>query len=70
VDPVWYPLDVCWAAFVRGSIERWIWLFAVIAAFPVPPAFVQYFQHQLLSFIEAFAPTTPAFAVKSLVCVA
>ncbi len=70
MDPVAYPFSTCWGAFVRGSIERWIWLFVVIAAMPVPGAFTQYIHDQLSAFLEAFAPDAPAFALKSIVCIA
>ncbi len=49
-------------------MERWIWMFVVIASLPVPPAFVHYCQDQLMAFVNAFVagegqvPVIPALS--------
>lgn len=67
VDPTAYPFTACWSAFCRGGPERWIWVFAMIASFPVPTAAVQYFHDQLLAFIDAHEPQD-VYVLKPVVC--
>ena len=64
-----FPLDVCWASFVRSSIERWMYLFVLMANWGVPNNFVQYFHDQLNAFVQAFAPEATSFSLKSIVCI-
>ncbi|KAI8585863.1 hypothetical protein BDZ88DRAFT_431321 [Geranomyces variabilis] len=49
-----YSWDECWTAFCEGGIERWIFVFAIMAGWPaVPGPAIAYFQNQVLAFIEA-----------------
>jgi hypothetical protein len=48
-----YPFEACWRSFCRGGVERWIWLFTVLASMSLPPKAIQYFHDQLLAFIDA-----------------
>ncbi len=68
VDGGAYPIEVCWERFCRGGGERWIWLFVVIAALPIPAKAVQYFHDQTLAFIECHGDY-PVYELKSLVCI-
>eukprot|EP00762_Andalucia_godoyi_P008130 ANDGO_02170.mRNA.1 aminoglycoside phosphotransferase len=65
-----FPWDACWEIYSRGSIERWIWLFGVVASLPaVPVVAIQYFHDQLCAFIEAFGDMdTGSYPLKLVVC--
>jgi hypothetical protein len=53
-----YSFDDCWAAYVRGGAQRWVWLFCVLTT--LCPDFVnQYFHDQLAAFLEDHS-VTPA----------
>eukprot|EP00026_Physarum_polycephalum_P009343 Phypoly_transcript_09463.p1 GENE.Phypoly_transcript_09463~~Phypoly_transcript_09463.p1 ORF type:complete len:431 (+),score=72.72 Phypoly_transcript_09463:104-1396(+) len=48
-----YPFSTCWERFCMGGPERWIWLFVIMIQMPaVPVPLNEYFQDQLLGFIE------------------
>ncbi|KAF9962310.1 hypothetical protein BGZ72_007363 [Mortierella alpina] len=48
-----YPFETCWKAFLRGGVEKWIWMFAILCSYPgMPGSLVQYLHDQLLAFIE------------------
>ncbi|CAO3573420.1 unnamed protein product [Mortierella alpina] len=48
-----YSFETCWKAFLRGGVEKWIWVFSILANHPgMPASLVQYFHDQLLAFIE------------------
>lgn len=50
-----YPWTRCWKDFCRATIERWTFLFAVLAGFDgVPGALVTWFHDNLLSFVQTF----------------
>jgi hypothetical protein len=50
-----YPWARCWKDFCRATIERWTFLFAVLAGFDgVPGVLVTWFHDNLLSFVETF----------------
>ncbi|CAM9483000.1 unnamed protein product [Discosporangium mesarthrocarpum] len=68
VDPGAYPLEQCWDDFCRGGVERWIWVFSVLAVFPrVPEGLVKYFHDQLLAFIQAFGGGRTYYQLKPVV---
>lgn len=48
-----YPFSQCWASFCTGAVERWIWMFCLMASWPaVPPKLTKYFHDQMMAFIE------------------
>ncbi|GIQ83631.1 protein of unknown function DUF227 [Kipferlia bialata] len=47
-----YPMDKCWERFCLDGASRWVWLFAMLTGFPMPPAALQYFHDQFLRFVE------------------
>lgn len=51
LDPSVYTFEQCWSEYVRGGIERWIWLLAILTAM-CPDSMVQYFHDQLFAFME------------------
>lgn len=51
VDAVEYPWEQCWADYVSGGTERWVWLFAYLTGL-CPDAMNQYFHDQLAAFVE------------------
>lgn len=52
VSPDEYSFEMCWKAFLRGGVERWIGLFAYLTSLPISGKAIQYFHDQLLAFIE------------------
>ncbi|KAG0362288.1 hypothetical protein BGZ54_008691 [Gamsiella multidivaricata] len=53
VKPSEYTFDHCWKAFLRGGVEKWLPMFAILSSYPGMPApAMQYFNDQLLAFIE------------------
>ena len=47
-----YTFEQCWKSYQVSPIERWIWMFAILTGFGLPPKAIQYFHDQLLFFIE------------------
>lgn len=68
VSPSEYPFDLCWKSYEVRSVERWIWIFAVIAGLSLPAAAKQYFHDQLLEFINDHG-SDPFYILKPVVCV-
>ncbi|KAG0003297.1 hypothetical protein BGZ80_000997 [Entomortierella chlamydospora] len=53
VKPTEYTFETCWRHFLRGGVEKWLWVFGVLSSYPGMPAKgVQYFHDQILAFIE------------------
>ncbi|ORZ14302.1 hypothetical protein BCR41DRAFT_354641 [Lobosporangium transversale] len=53
VKPTEYTFETCWRSFLRGGIEKWLWMFGILSSYPgLPAPGVQYFHDQLLAFIE------------------
>lgn len=50
VDEYSFPFDRCWALFETAGVQKWIWLFPIMAKF-VPPHTLVFFQRQLEAFI-------------------
>jgi hypothetical protein len=51
VDAAQYPWDECWADYVSGGSERWVWLLGLLTGM-CPANMVQYWHDQLLAFIQ------------------
>eukprot|EP00123_Amoebidium_parasiticum_P005000 comp162528_c0_seq1/m.49444 comp162528_c0_seq1/g.49444 ORF comp162528_c0_seq1/g.49444 comp162528_c0_seq1/m.49444 type:complete len:206 (-) comp162528_c0_seq1:3-620(-) len=64
-----YPFDACWEGFCRGA-ERWVWVFAVLASFPLPDVAIQYFHDQLPAFVKAIGGNRSYYQLKPIVCLA
>ncbi|KAF8985849.1 hypothetical protein BGZ46_001400 [Entomortierella lignicola] len=48
-----YTFEICWKHFLRGGVEKWLWVFAILSSYPGMPAnCIQYFHDQILAFIE------------------
>lgn len=50
VDGSAYTWEQCWADYVLGGVERWVWLLCILTAM-CPDKMVQYWHDQLLAFI-------------------
>lgn len=49
-----FSLEQAKTLFVQGGLERWVWVFGVLGAFPnLPPAAVNYFYGQVWGWIKA-----------------
>jgi hypothetical protein len=46
-----YPFTQCWADYVAGGSERWVWLMALLSGM-CPDALNQYFQDQVAAFLH------------------
>eukprot|EP01101_Sappina_pedata_P010919 TRINITY_DN701_c0_g1_i1.p1 TRINITY_DN701_c0_g1~~TRINITY_DN701_c0_g1_i1.p1 ORF type:complete len:182 (-),score=48.20 TRINITY_DN701_c0_g1_i1:187-732(-) len=56
VSPTDYPFEACWQSFCIGGLDRWAFIFPLLATFPgIPAAAVQYFHDQMCAFVEQFA---------------
>eukprot|EP00004_Rigifila_ramosa_P028178 TRINITY_DN947_c0_g1_i2.p2 TRINITY_DN947_c0_g1~~TRINITY_DN947_c0_g1_i2.p2 ORF type:complete len:256 (-),score=57.72 TRINITY_DN947_c0_g1_i2:56-823(-) len=62
-----YPLAQCKADFARG-VERWLFLFPLLASLGLPEALVDYFQAQIMAFAGEFPANAPP-TFKSVVLV-
>lgn len=65
-----YPLERCWNDFCRTTVERWTFLFAVLAGFQgMPPALVRWFHDNLESFVETFYQGGDTCTITTLVVI-
>ncbi|EFC49033.1 aminoglycoside phosphotransferase [Naegleria gruberi] len=49
-----YPFEKCWTSFCKDGVERWIWLLTICCEMTqVPDVLLNYFNDQILAFIEA-----------------
>jgi hypothetical protein len=46
-----YSFEQCWSDYVRGGVQRWVWLFCLITSI-CPEVVSQYFHDQLAAFME------------------
>ncbi|KAG0266600.1 hypothetical protein BG011_001789 [Mortierella polycephala] len=48
-----YPFETCWRSFLRGGVEKWLWMFAILSGhFAMPAPAMQYFHDQMMAFID------------------
>lgn len=62
-----YPWNQCLADYKRVGVEKWLWVFAVMAGWrDIPPALISYFEQQILAFIDAHYvdEPLPPFSMK------
>eukprot|EP00123_Amoebidium_parasiticum_P001068 comp12065_c0_seq1/m.6778 comp12065_c0_seq1/g.6778 ORF comp12065_c0_seq1/g.6778 comp12065_c0_seq1/m.6778 type:complete len:465 (-) comp12065_c0_seq1:632-2026(-) len=64
-----YPFEACWEGFCRGP-ERWMWMFALLASFPLPENAIQYFHDQIWAFVQAFGGGRKYYQMMSVACLA
>jgi hypothetical protein len=64
-----YTWETCWNAFCRGGAERWIFVFSVLADFPLPGKAIQYFHDQLFTFLATHCLNQESFELKPLVLI-
>eukprot|EP01129_Flabellula_baltica_P007650 TRINITY_DN2989_c0_g1_i5.p1 TRINITY_DN2989_c0_g1~~TRINITY_DN2989_c0_g1_i5.p1 ORF type:complete len:596 (-),score=148.30 TRINITY_DN2989_c0_g1_i5:20-1780(-) len=64
--PESYTWERCKSDFARGA-ERWIYMFCICANMGIPQFAIDYFQNQILSFIEAFPIEEDAYVLKTVV---
>ncbi|RYH09370.1 DUF1679 domain-containing protein [archaeon] len=57
-----FSLDQCWADFVAGGIERWVWLLSILTDF-CPDNMVQYFHDQVLAFMQDYGVTAESIGM-------
>ena len=63
-----YPFEKCWNAYVTGCVQRWIYMFVLLANLGLPKEALQYFHDQLLSFIEDHGSHS-IYILKTIPCV-
>lgn len=52
--------DAVWAGYATRGCERWVWMFAVLAGYGLPPRATQYFHDQLAAFVSDHMSDAPA----------
>ncbi|KAF9083734.1 hypothetical protein BGX27_004011 [Mortierella sp. AM989] len=53
VKPTEYTFGTCWNHFLRGGVEKWLGMFAILSSMPGMPAKgMQFFHDQMVAFIE------------------
>ncbi|KAF9190533.1 hypothetical protein BGZ51_008611 [Haplosporangium sp. Z 767] len=67
-----YPFETCWRSFLRGGLERWLFVFAFMSAYPGMPAHaMQYFHDQMMAFIDLAGDVDSEFYdITSVSCLA
>jgi hypothetical protein len=62
-----YSLDECRADFARCSIEKWIFMFALMAGWPgMPENLIMYLHDQLLHFVELFGDFDATYKLTNI----
>eukprot|EP00743_Colponemidia_sp_Colp-15_P002356 GILK01002554.1.p1 GENE.GILK01002554.1~~GILK01002554.1.p1 ORF type:complete len:427 (+),score=55.47 GILK01002554.1:78-1358(+) len=62
-----YTFDQCWERYQRAGVEKWIWMFSIMARFAMPAIAKQYFHDQILSFIEDHGDLD-CYILKPIIC--
>lgn len=52
VDERKFKFEFCWDLYEKGGVERFLWIFCILLSFNLPTKLLEYFQQQILSFIE------------------
>ncbi|KAF9980696.1 hypothetical protein BGZ65_004785 [Modicella reniformis] len=67
VQPSEYSFETCWTSFLRGGVEKWLWVFAILSSHPSLPALaVQYFHDQMVAFIELAEESEISYDITSV----
>lgn len=65
-----YPFPRCWRDFCRSTVERWVFLFSVLAGWPgIPGSLVQWFHDNLANFVNTFYEGGDVCTITTLVSV-
>jgi len=60
VSSQFFPFSLCWARYQRAGVERFLWLFPLLAQYcpkVLPVKSVQFVHDQIISFIEDHCPS-------------
>eukprot|EP01094_Clydonella_sp_ATCC50884_P021169 TRINITY_DN4591_c0_g1_i1.p1 TRINITY_DN4591_c0_g1~~TRINITY_DN4591_c0_g1_i1.p1 ORF type:complete len:453 (-),score=139.11 TRINITY_DN4591_c0_g1_i1:63-1421(-) len=64
-----FPWEVCWARFCTAGVERWLWLFPIVALGRLPHTTVQFLHDQIMAFLDVHG-AQPSYVLKPLFVVA
>ena len=64
-----YPWVQFRADFGNATISRWVFMFALLADFPLPPALMLYFQTNMLAFIKLYGDMNGTYPLRHMVSI-
>lgn len=64
-----YPWVQFRADFASATISRWVFMFALLTDFPLPPALMLYFQTNMLTFIQLYGDINGTYPLRHMVSI-